>query len=165
MFRFVKSQQPFSIACNDGSTMRGAQCASTLLGRGSLSRRTCCNVGSLGAKTRKYYVTRREICSWFWFFLLLLLFLFFGQEQFLSLLDSYSVFQTCKIVLTSTWFLWRAKKFDVRMQENSSFLGFLFLFSRLLFWLALFLCVETYSVQFQRMQWENLVKIDKSLTF
>ena len=49
MFRSIKSQHPFSITCNDGSTLRGAKCMSSILGRGSTSLHTCLNVGSLGA--------------------------------------------------------------------------------------------------------------------
>ena len=52
-FRAVKSQDPFSIACLDGSTLRGAKC-SNMLGRGVTSSHTCLNVGSLGDKALKY---------------------------------------------------------------------------------------------------------------
>ena len=61
--RSVKSQVPCSITCNDGSTLRGAKCSSSMLGRGSLSEHTCLNVGSLGAKQLKY-VTDANFSRW-----------------------------------------------------------------------------------------------------
>ena len=53
-YRSVKSQDAFSITCNDGSTLRGAKCSSSIFGRGSMSAHACLNVGTLGAKALKF---------------------------------------------------------------------------------------------------------------
>ena len=49
----MKAQDPFSITCSDGGTLRGAKCMS-VFGRGPTSSHTCLNMGSLVAKSLKY---------------------------------------------------------------------------------------------------------------
>ena len=65
--RSIKSQAPFRITCNDGSTLSGAKCASTMFGQGSSSQHTCLNVGSLGSKVLKYVINSCGVVIFFVF--------------------------------------------------------------------------------------------------